>query len=237
MDNGWAGGMVRGFKGEVRMRRLVVGLSVVAVLGAGACEQAEAPADAPVTADASAPSPGQTMAETFGNCEWGEVTGSGLSIWSYACGAGAGNVRLVADDSLPGFAVESTGEGEAARRPAIMIFKKAGDAPIDSLVEAVRAKSPGPHSATCTLQPVTVEGVAPGSYGFEPTGAAKVAWDAFASGDGEAEPVDAPCGAMGPQMAGDRSFRVVEGDPTTVVFIEYGSEIQIFDPATLRPAA
>ncbi|WP_396593942.1 hypothetical protein [Brevundimonas sp. R86498] len=118
-----------------------------------------------------------------------------------------------------------------------MIFKKAADAPIDSLVEAVRAKSPGPHSATCTLQPVTVEGAAPGSYGFEPTGAARAAWDAFASGDGEAAPVEPPCGAMGPQMAGDRSFRVVEGDPTTVVFIEHGSEIQIFDPATLRPAA
>ncbi|MDP3406340.1 MAG: hypothetical protein Q8S03_16740 [Brevundimonas sp.] len=218
------------------MRRLVVGLSVVAVLGAGACQQAEAPADAPAAEAASAPQPGQTMAETFGNCEWGEVTGSGLSIWSYACGPEAGNVRLVADDSLPGFAIESTGEGEAARRPAIMIFKKAADASVESIVEAVRAKSPGPHSATCTLQPVTFEGAVPGSFGFEPTGAVKAAWDAFASGDGEAEPVEPPCGDLGPQMAGDRSFRVVEGDPTTVVFIEYGSEIQIFDPATLRPA-
>lgn len=218
------------------MRRLVVSLAVVAVLGAGACQQGTAPADAPA-ANAAAPSPAPVMAETFASCQWGEVTGSGLSIWSYACGPEAGYVRLVADDSLPGFAIESTGEGEAARRPAIIIFKKAADAPIESILEAVRAKSPGPHTDTCTLQPVTVEGATPGSYGFEPTGAARAAWDAFASGDGEAAPVEPPCGAMGPQMAGDRSFRLVEGDPTTVVFIDYGSEIQIFDPATLRPAA
>ncbi|WP_396593943.1 hypothetical protein [Brevundimonas sp. R86498] len=87
------------------MRRLVVSLAVVAVLGAGACQQATAPADAPA-ANAAAPSPAPVMAETFASCQWGEVTGSGLSIWSYACGAEAGDVRLVADDTLPGFAIE-----------------------------------------------------------------------------------------------------------------------------------
>jgi hypothetical protein len=210
-------------------------LALVAALGAGACQQAaEAPA-APAAASAAVPS--QTMQETFANCTWGEVTGSGLSVWSYACGSGSGNTRLVADDSLPGFAIEGTYEGETSRRPAIVIFKKAADAPIESILEAVRSKSPGPNSANCTLQPVTFEGAVPGSFAFEPTGAIKTAWEAFASGAADAGPVEAPCGDMGPQMSGDRSFRVVEGDPTTVVLIEYGSEIQIFDPSTIKPAA
>ena len=51
-----------------------------------------------------------------------------------------------------------------------------------------------------------------------------------------AEEMAPPCGEMGPQFSGDRSFFAVEGDPTTVVFVEYGSEIQIFDASTIRPA-
>jgi hypothetical protein len=138
--------------------------------------------------------------------------------------------------ALPGFAIENTFEGETSRAPAIVIFKKAAEAPIESILDAVRARSPGPNTATCTLQPVTFEGAVPGSFSLEPTGDLAARWDAFASGEADAEPVEPPCGPMGPQMAGDRSFRVLEGDPTTVVLIEYGSEIQIFDPSSLRPA-
>lgn len=217
------------------MRPVAMTLAILAILGGAACEPAEAPADQ--TSNPGNPRPGETMAESFAGCEWGEVTGSGLSVWSYACGPEAGHVRLVADDSLPGFAIETTADGQTTRQPAIVMFDKPADARLESIVQAVRAKSPGPWTATCTLQPVTAEGVAPGRYGFEPTGEARAAWAAFVSGESDAEPLEPPCGAMGPQMAGDRTFRVIEGDPATVVFIDHGSEIQIFDPATLRPAA
>jgi len=216
------------------MRIKGTGLALVAALGISACQpEASVPA---VARGATTVPPPETMQASFPTCDWGEVTGSRLSVWSYACGPDSGNTRLVADDSLPGFAIEGTHDGQTSRRPAIVIFKKAAEAPIGSIVEAVRAKSPGPNSAACTLQPVTVQGTAPGSSGFEPTGAAKTQWDGFASGEADAAPVEPPCGDMGPQMAGDRSFRVVEGDPTTVVFIDYGSEIQIFDPSTIKPA-
>lgn len=216
------------------MRIIGPGLALVAALGVGAC-QPEASAPGGTTASTAA-APPETMQATFPTCEWGEVTGSGISVWSYACGPDSGNTRLVADDSLPGFAIEGTYDGQTPRRPAIVIFRKAADAPLDAIIEAVRAKSPGPNSAACTLQAVTLEGAAPGSYGFEPTGSSKTQWDAFASGEVDAVPMDAPCGDMGPQMSGDRSFRVVDGDPTTVVFVDYGSEIQIFDPSTIRSA-
>jgi hypothetical protein len=37
-------------------------------------------------------------------------------------------------------------------------------------------------------------------------------------------------------MAGDRYFSELQGDPARVAFVELGSEIQIYDPATLRAA-
>jgi hypothetical protein len=92
----------------------------------------------------------------------------------------------------------------------------------------VQAKSPGATTAQCAL--VKGDG---DFWTLEPTGALKTRWDAVASGEGT-EAMDAPCGDLGPQMSGDRSFSVLEGDPTTVLFIEFGSEIQPFDSETIR---
>ena len=214
------------------MRGFGITAASVALIALTACTPAEDKTAAPApAAQAAAPQPSQTMQETFVNCTWGETTGGGLSVWSYACPQ-AGNTHMVYDASLPGFALEGTYDGQTARRPAIVIFKKAAEAPLDSILAEVRARSPGPHSATCILSTIpTPEGEI---AGFEPTGAVKTQWDAFSSGADGAEPMDAPCGSMGPQMSGDRGFRVLADDPTTVVFIEYGSEIQPFDFSTIR---
>ena len=216
------------------MRGFGIMAASVALIGLTACKPAEDKAPAPVAAADSAPQPSETMKQTFAGCAWGEVAGGGVSVWSYDCPAGAGDFRLVYDAGLPGFAYETTSEGETSRRPAIVIFKKAAEAPLVSIQDAVRAKSPGPHSGECVL--TTVPSPEGDIAGFEPTGQAKTQWEAFESGAEGAEPMDAPCGDMGPQMSGDRGFRVVADDPTTVVFIEYGSEIQPFDPATIRTA-
>ncbi|MFC5346247.1 hypothetical protein ACETK8_15680 [Brevundimonas staleyi] len=211
------------------MRGFGITAASVALIGLTACTAAE---DKAAPAAQPAVQPSEAMQQTFGGCTWGEVTGGGLSMWSYACPASAGDFRVVYDDGLPGFAFESSAEDGTSRSPAVVIFKKAADAPIDAILAAVRAKSPGPHSATCVLS--TIPSPEGDIAGFEPTGAVKTQWDAFASGAEGAEPVDAPCGDMGPQMSGDRGFRVLADDPTTVVFIEYGSEIQPFDPASIR---
>jgi hypothetical protein len=216
------------------MRGFGIMAASAALIGLTACTPAEEKAAAPAAPTQAAVQPSEKMQQTFSQCAWGEVTGGGLSMWSYACPAGAGDFRLVYDDSLPGFAFESTADGGTSRSPAVVIFKKAADAPIDAVLAAVRAKSPGPHSATCVLS--TVPSPEGDIAGFEPTGAVKTQWDAFALGAEGAEPMEAPCGDMGPQMSGDRGFRVLADDPTTVVFIEYGSEIQPFDPASIRKA-
>ncbi|WP_428149984.1 hypothetical protein [Brevundimonas sp.] len=213
------------------MRGIGIMAAAVALIGLTGCTPAADKAAPPAAAQAAAPQPSQTMQETFVNCTWGETTGGGLSVWSYACPQ-AGNTHMVYDASLPGFALEGTYDGQTGRSPAIVIFKKATDAPLDSILAEVRARSPGPHSATCVLS--TIPSPEGDIAGFEPTGAVKTQWDAFASGAEGAEPMDAPCGDMGPQMSGDRGFRVLADDPTTVVFIEYGSEIQPFDFTTIR---
>ncbi|WGM30446.1 hypothetical protein [Brevundimonas sp. NIBR11] len=217
------------------MRNIGIMAASVAVIGLTACTQPEGGTTAaPVTAALAGPQPSETMAQTFRGCTWGEVTGGGLSVWSYDCPAASGDFRMAYDANLPGFVMTGNSDGEAWRNAAIVIFKKAAEAPIDSILAEVRAKSPGPHSATCVLS--TIPSPEGDVAGFEPTGSVKTQWDAFASGAEGAEPMDAPCGDMGPQMSGDRGFRVLADDPTTVVFIEYGSEIQPFDPATVRKA-
>lgn len=181
-------------------------------------------------AAASEPQPSQGMRETFASCTWGEVVGATASVWSYACGAGYGNVRLVADDALPGFVIESTAADAPGRSVAIRFFDKPDGAPVDAILSAVRAASPGPGSAACVLTPAPAADVgAPARYVFAPQGAARIAYEAALAGDVVPEP---PCGPLGISHTGDRTFREI--GPGTVAMVEAGSEIQIFDADTLK---
>lgn len=167
-------------------------------------------------------------AETFVGCELQTVTGAGLSIESYACGPDKGSVHLEADDTVPGFVEVSEGEDGPVRTVKIRTFKKGADAPIDAILEQIRTDSPGPDTATCALSPM------PGDdqhFVFEPTGEAKTAWQ---KADESGEAVDPPCGPLGVQFVGDIYFQTLPDDPTTVVMVDTGSEIQIFKPATLK---
>lgn len=181
------------------------------------------------------PKPPAGLLETFPGCRWGEVKGATLSIWSLACGPKAGDTRLVADDRLPGFVLESNGPDGKSRKVAIRAFAKAAAAPIESVLPAIRAASPGAHTDTCALIPFDdadsrqfSRGAA--VYTFEPTGAAKTAW---AKAEADGGPADAPCGDLGVYFDRAPLFWILRGDPATVVAVDMGSEIQIFDPTTL----
>lgn len=209
--------------------------AAVSAFALAACQQPAEPADAPAGAASADPQPAEMAQQTFSGCEWGKVEGSGLAVWSFACPAEFGNVRLVADPALPGFSLEGTQDGVTSRSPAIIVFDKATGEDVSAIVEQVRARSPGPDTATCALEQIQGEYMMPNAWAFVPTGEAKARWEAAVGGDelGDA-PEQGPCGPLGPQIVGDRAFVVVPGDPTKVAFIEFGSEIQIFDPATLR---
>jgi len=200
------------------------------------CDQAANPAGGATTAERQPP---DVMRDTFVGCTWGKVEGAHLEIWAYSCGPEHGNVRIVADDTLPGFVAESAGPDDPDRGIVVQAFAKAADAPIDAILDTVRAASPGPHSDTCVFAPAPALDAeyGAGHFTFEPTGAAKTAWDASEAGEGVGEPP--PCGKMGQPSwyGGDRYFQVLPNDPQTVVFVELGSEIQPYDVNTLAVRA
>ncbi len=174
-------------------------------------------------------------ADTFAACKLQEVKGATLSIKSYACGAEQGNVHLEADDTLPGFVEALDSSDGPMRLTKIRAFKKAADAPIEAVLAAVQAASPGPHTDTCAFAPAPGDDDGGGKrVVLAPSGDVKAAWDAA---EQKGEPIDPPCGPLGVQFEGDLYFRVLPDDPTTVVFIDAGSEIQIFIPSTLKSVA
>ena len=192
----------------------------------------------PKTPEAAAP-PAETAvasplrgAPEFAGCKWQEVKGRTLAIQGFACGPGHGNLRIVADDALPGFQRETQGPDGRVRSVAVRVFAKAADAPLKSVLGAVRAASPGRFTAACVFAPATsVHDEGGRRFVLEPAGEQKPFWEASVASD---TPIEWPCGPLGVSIAGDRYFEVLPQDPRKVVFVEMGSEIQNFDPATLR---
>lgn len=180
---------------------------------------------------AAEPTPDAARGETFSNCSWGEVRSAGVSVWSFACPRD----RLVADPALPGFVREVDAPEGTMRTPVIVLFAKAETDPLNAVLPAVRAASPGSATATCQFEEMPDMA---GHYQFMPTGDARAAYDALiASSGGAAEPAEPdymPCGQWGPSENGQRVFTIVSGVEDRVAAIDLGSEITIFDPSTLR---
>lgn len=193
---------------------------VVAALVAACSPAPKAPEAPPPAAAPAGPQPNATLQATFPDCPWGEVRAAGVSIWAFNCPTN----HLVADEALPGFQLERDGH----KTPVIQIFSKAADAPIDAVLDAVRKASPGPATASCTLQ---ASPDMPDHVQFLPTGASKTAHDKFVAGKSDGPSM--PCGALGPSEAGMRMFRIVSGAPDKVVVIDTGSDPQVYDPETI----
>jgi hypothetical protein len=187
-------------------------------------------------AQGKAPAPPAGLLDTFPGCQWGEVKGTTLSIWSLSCGPQSGNAHLTADDQLPGFVLETSGADGTSRKIVIRAFTKPATAPIASVLPAIHAASPGADTDTCALVRFNDDDAKRFARGaqtftFAPTGAAKTAWDKAEKEGGDAP---APCGDLGIYFDRAPLFWMLRGDPTMVIAADMGSEIQIFDPATLR---
>lgn len=204
--------------------RGLVGVAAVAAMGACSPKAVE---EAPV--EAVEPQPDPAYAANFPDCTWGEVQSAGISVWGFDCAQS----RLVADPALPGISLEyQTPEG-SAKAPLIVIFPKAETDPLDAVLPAVRAASPGSATATCAFEEVP-EMVS--FYQFMPTGEARKAYDALISSSGT-EPEDAdymPCGDWGPSESGMRVFTVVTGAGDKVAGVRLPSDLASFDVRTLR---
>lgn len=211
---------------------LKLGAIALMVMGLSACGPAKPPqSTAPKPAQATAPKPDASRAETFSNCVWDEVRSSGVSVWSFACPRD----RLVGDPALPGFVREVEAPDGVTRVPVIVLFTKGETAPLNAVLPALRAASPGAATASCEFEELADWA---GHYQFMPTGDARATYDALiAPGGGTAElaePDYMPCGQWGPSESGQRVFTVVPGAEDRVAAIDVGSEITIFDPSTLR---
>ena len=221
-----------------RGRKVMGGLGraiiVAALFAAGVAQTKSATAvKSPPPGLAGPPSP-LRHAREFAGCKWTTVRAGALSIGTFTCGPKHGDQRLVGDAALPGFWLETRNDGKTQRSLAVQVFTKPAHAQIESILGAVRKVSPGAQTVGCALVLAPVEGGAGSQrqrYVFEPTGAAKTAWESGKTGDSE------PCGRLGVAEVGDRYFEVLAQHPDMVVFTDMGSEIQIFDPDTLKVAA
>jgi hypothetical protein len=161
------------------------------------------------------------------------VKGERFSIDAFACGPEFGRLHLEADDALPGFVLVQDGSDGAVRTPVIQFFDRPADAPLEAVLPAVRAAS-GPEAAACAFEPSAgADHQGKPHVVLTPVGSAKAAWEKTVDSD---EPVGLPCGRWGVGITGDRFFFAAPGRPETVVAADMGSEIQPFDPATLRPS-
>jgi hypothetical protein len=206
------------------MHKLIIAVLALSLTACGPRKMPHMPGPKPVVSD---PQPLQAARDTFKGCKWQKVTGDHIHIWSFACGADMGNEHLVADNAVGGFDLV-----EASYKPSMVIrtFAKPAGALIDAALPAIRAVSPGKDTATCALVPAPgFDAWAGKLYMLEPTGAAKVAYDKANA----IEPQDPPCGDLGIAPDGDRFFTVMPGDPTRVLYVDMGSEIQVFDPNTI----
>ena len=171
--------------------------------------------------------PGKVARETFEGCRWGRVDGQVLSIWSFACDKAHGDQRLVPANDVGGFAIVPPNPGPG-RQIVIRSFAKSAKAPVASILPAV-LRVTGRYKRSCRL----IEHRRYGDWGtvwtLEPTGAERRAYEAANS----VEPQENPCGELGIGPAGDRFFRVMLGDAARVIYSDMGSELQIFDLASL----
>lgn len=207
------------------MRKLTIVLLALSLTACGPRTMPHTPGPKPVVKD---PQPLQVARDTFTGCTWQKVTGAHLSIWSFNCPAQANGLHLVPNDKLGGFDLATIGQPSSNIIRSFMIPAGSG---IDAALPAIRAASPGKDTATCALVPVpTFDAWAGKLYDLEPTGAAKKAYDKA----NVVEPQDPPCGALGIGPEGDRFFAILPTDPTRVLYVDMGSEIQPFDPNTLK---
>lgn len=200
----------------------IIAVATTALLALAACAPQE-------TRTAESPTPDASYAANFPGCVWGEIQSGGVSVWSFTCP----DDRVVADPHLPGFVRETNTPEGVARAPVIVLFAKAESEPLEPVLPAVRAASPGAATPTCDFEELPE---LPGYYRFMPTGDARIAYDALVNGEApEATELDyQPCGEWGPSEAGQRVFRVVRGAENIVAGINLGSEIALFDATTLQ---
>lgn len=175
----------------------------------------------------------------FEGCTWEHFVGEGIRVWSQVCMAGQRETRLATDPASPGVWLTTTHPDlPPERRLAFQVFKNEPDAPFEAMIAIAMAAGAAPADANCVLEPR--EGAPPANGNdrriLAPSGATKEEWLAALAADPPvATPL--PCGTYGVALVGDRYFETDPARPGQVVFVDLGSERQIYEPDTLELTA
>ncbi len=207
---------------------LVLSLSMGLVAGCGTRDAARSDAKSEAgISDSTAPVPPDSLKETHAGCQWGEIRAGETSIWRFTCARS----DIVADENLPGFLREDVLEdGTRVRNVVVQIFAKGADEPIEAILPALRAASPGVGTESCAL-----EASGEGRYVFVPTGEARQLYDKFLNGSAEGPTM--PCGIWGPSEAGQRAIFPVPGSNEKVAAVDFGTDPPLHDFRTLKSVA
>lgn len=179
---------------------------------------------------------GKPARAPFEGCRWEEISVRDVGLWSQVCANGqlrVGKSTVRGGGSYDALLYEQrspTGEIFPLRE-AVVLFPTTGGG-LDALTQLMMAQGAAPAGATCRLEPT--QAAAPTGrkrYTLTPTGATKIAWERAVTSD--TVPEQPPCGTFGIAPVGDRYVEIQDARPDTAIFVELGSEIQIYEPDSI----
>lgn len=191
------------------------------VLGAGGLLVACAmPGPAP---SANAPAPAA-------DCREVELAVAGVRLQAQDCRLSTGHWRVLAEPALPGLALWRDGDRQAT---VLQVFTKPADAPVSTILPALRAGGHIPDDEDCQPVPASPARAAPATqtrYEIRPVGARLRALQATPAD----QVPDPPCGAYGWSTHGVRYLLLDQRRPDRVLYLDEGQDGTLIQPLTLR---
>lgn len=178
----------------------------------------------------------------YEGCTWHKIHGAGLSIWAQKCDFKNHDMqmRVAADEVLPGYAIELKAKSEDAfsrSSEVIQVFKINTPGDIYGLLPKVTIDYrdiPFPGEAACAFERSTSMSI-PGKarYLLAPTGKTKAAYELAAASKPDEIP-NPPCGRYGIDADSTRYFEIQDSHPDTILFIDMGQEDPFFDENSIE---
>ncbi len=162
--------------------------------------------------------PEKPSREAYEGFEWETVTGAGLKFWAQK----NGNIRMLADHSVPGAVMVRDGDASPATR--IKIFSLENGTINDLLM--VLGKQPGwDAEQTCMFQEIPSNRKGVKRYILKPSGKYADEINSISKN----EPVPSTCSGWGVGNSGMRYFEIHDNAPDKALFIEIGQDAPLFD--------
>lgn len=164
------------------------------------------------------------------DCREVELSVAGLRFQAQDCRLSTGHWRVLAEPTLPGLALWRDGDRQAT---VLQVFTKPADAPVSTILPALRAGGHIPDDEDCQPVPASPARTAPATqtrYEIRPFGARLRALQATPAD----QVPDPPCGAYGWSTHGVRYLLLDQRRPDRVLYLDEGQDGTLIRPLTLR---